>query len=81
LQSDPTESKNFNLKANANATTEAAFKRLYARQLEIRKGVFAPDRGAMEQAACDKMVANGGFWGPWLDKPEPYSGPTARAAL
>ena len=72
---DPSEKTNLALDTS-NATAQAMFKKLLARQLEIRETVFAPDRGPMEQAACDKMVANGGFWGPWLDKPTPYTPPS-----
>ncbi len=32
----------------------------------LRPGVYAPDRGPLEQAACDQITKNGGFWGPWL---------------
>ena len=30
------------------------------------QGVFAPDRGAGDQAACRQAVKNGGFYGPFV---------------
>ena len=35
-----------------------------------QKTVYDPDRGASQlQKACDTVVKNGGFWGPFLPDP------------
>ena len=39
---------------------------LRARIEELRPGVYGPYRGDEDPAACEQVVANGGFWGPWL---------------
>ena len=60
LHEDPKEMRNL-----AEAHPEQVDK-LRSRLAELRESVYAPDRGAIEQAACD--VVNGryhGFWGPW----------------
>jgi len=41
-------------------------KQLAKRLAELRKSVYAPDRGAIDPAACTQIQKNGGFWGPWL---------------
>ena len=61
---DPTES------CDLAAALPAVLARLQARQAEIRLTVFAPDRGALDPAACAANDAAGGFWAPWLAAPE-----------
>jgi len=34
---------------------------------ELRKTVYAPDRGALDPKACEQIGLNGGYWGPWLN--------------
>ena len=62
LQDDPDEKTNLIL---AHPRTAA---RLSARLDVLRDSVYAPDRGPIEQAACDVVGSKwGGFWGPWED--------------
>eukprot|EP01006_Ploeotia_vitrea_P023287 TRINITY_DN55727_c0_g1_i1.p1 TRINITY_DN55727_c0_g1~~TRINITY_DN55727_c0_g1_i1.p1 ORF type:complete len:547 (-),score=22.30 TRINITY_DN55727_c0_g1_i1:33-1673(-) len=43
---------------------------MYARVLELQKGVFSPNRGKVDPAACHAALNKyGGFWGPWVDVP------------
>ncbi len=42
---------------------------LHARLSALREGVYAPDRGDEDPAACDQIATNRGFWGPWLAAP------------
>jgi len=44
------------------------FKRMLASIAEMQKGVFSPDRGRVDPAACHHALRNyGGFWGPFVD--------------
>eukprot|EP00927_Polykrikos_kofoidii_P049291 TRINITY_DN43369_c0_g1_i1.p1 TRINITY_DN43369_c0_g1~~TRINITY_DN43369_c0_g1_i1.p1 ORF type:complete len:569 (+),score=63.47 TRINITY_DN43369_c0_g1_i1:90-1796(+) len=49
---------------------------LAARIETLRGGVYAPDRGPLEQAACDAADGYGDFWGPWLNLGAGSSGST-----
>ena len=40
--------------------------KMQAMMESLRSTVFAPDRGPLEQAACNQIDKNHGFWGPWL---------------
>jgi len=40
---------------------------MLARLDELNKGLFKPDRGTTDPAACEQIKANGGFLGPWVD--------------
>jgi hypothetical protein len=40
---------------------------LKARMVEARKGVYNPDRGALDPQACKQVAINNGYWGPWLE--------------
>jgi len=65
LADDPSETHNRVVSEPDVAT------KMHTRLAELRQGVYAPDRGPVEQAACD--VVNGrwhGFWGPWRDLPD-----------
>ena len=42
--------------------------KLKARLAEVRQTVYAPDRGDIDQKACDQIQINRGFWGPWMDE-------------
>jgi arylsulfatase I/J len=44
--------------------------RMKERLAELNKGLFRPHRGDADPAACDRIIANGGFFGPWVDMPE-----------
>ena len=64
----------FNLVADPNETTNLVLThpktaaRLSARLDALRASVYAPDRGPIEQAACDVIGSRyGGFWGPWQE--------------
>ena len=62
LADDPNEATNL-----VRALPQTAAK-LRARLDALRPSVFAPDRGPIEQAACDVIGSRyGGFWGPWKD--------------
>ena len=63
----------FDLVADPHETKDVAaaqpqlMKELRARLEAVRATVYAPDRGPLEQAACDVIDDRyGGFWGPWL---------------
>ena len=59
---DPTETQDL-----ARAHPEIAA-RLRGRLDALRASVYAPDRGPIEQAACDVLGSRyHGFWGPWQD--------------
>jgi arylsulfatase I/J len=36
------------------------------RLLELRKGVFSPNKGWQDDVACDVAIARGGVWGPYI---------------
>lgn len=42
--------------------------KLKTRLAEVRQTVYAPDRGDIDQKACDQIQINRGFWGPWMDE-------------
>merc|ERR1712070_448803 len=44
--------------------------RMKTRLSELNKSLFKPQRGDGDPAACDRIKANGGFFGPWVDMPE-----------
>mmetsp|Transcript_2744 Transcript_2744/g.6567 ORF Transcript_2744/g.6567 Transcript_2744/m.6567 type:complete len:160 (-) Transcript_2744:964-1443(-) len=69
LQADPLES------TNVASAQPAVASQLQARLAFYRKGVYAPYRGDIEGAACQQVVTNGGFWGPWLPSPKPWPPP------
>ena len=60
LVKDPSET------TNLAAAMPDVVERLRSRIDELRAGVYAPERGEVEQAACDQIASNGGYWGPWL---------------
>ena len=60
LENDPFETRD--LAAAKPALAAALRERLEA----LRDGVYAPERGGLEQAACDAVGEHGGFWAPWL---------------
>jgi hypothetical protein len=65
IYADPTE--HVNLAATPEGVVIA--KRMYARLLELQKGVYSPDRGKMQtKEACASAAERGGFWGPWMSK-------------
>ena len=40
---------------------------MYERMVELDRTVYQPDRGAPDhEGACRQVVANGGYFGPWL---------------
>ena len=43
--------------------------KLRSRLQELNKQNYDPDRGRGDPRACQQAVANGGFYGPWLDLP------------
>ena len=45
---------------------------LTKRLVELRRDVYAPYRGDIDPRACERVTANGGFWGPWLPSPSPW---------
>ena len=47
----------------AHADRVAALKSLLA---TCNEGLFDPDRGKADPEACDQAIANGNFWGPWV---------------
>ena len=65
----------YDLEKDPNETHDLAAEKpdvaasLRARVEALRPGVYAPDRGPLEQAACDEVKRTGGFWGPWLPSP------------
>ena len=62
LANDPTETQDL-----ARAHPEIAA-RLRGRLDALRASVYAPDRGPIEQAACDVLGSRyHGFWGPWQE--------------
>ena len=51
---------------NVAAAHPKVVARLHRRLDELRQSVYAPDRGAIEPAACDVITERyHGFWGPW----------------
>jgi len=51
---------------------ETRFQRMLARVDELQKGVYSPDRGKKDTAACTAATSKyQGYWGPWL--PDPYA--------
>lgn len=60
--SDPSESTNLAL------VHPDVFTAMLARIDTLQEGVYTPDRGTTDKAACEQVVANGGYWGPWLDR-------------
>ena len=62
LKNDPNELSN-----QVEAQPQVAAQ-LHSRLAELRESVYAPDRGTIEQAACDVVDSRyHGFWGPWRD--------------
>jgi len=62
----------FDLKQDPNEVHDVAAShpkvvaRLRRRLDELRQSVYAPDRGAIEPAACEVITERyHGFWGPW----------------
>ena len=60
LNSDPTE--HIDLAESEGAVLQSMVARLGALQASL----FTPDRGQKDERACERVVANGGFYGPWL---------------
>ena len=62
----------FNLKDDPHETADLAasqparLRQLQARLQELRKAVYAPDRGPVDERACEAIAKYSGFWGPWL---------------
>ncbi|KAK7231142.1 sulfuric ester hydrolase [Aureococcus anophagefferens] len=59
VTADPTESDDL------AAARPGAVAALRSRLEALRATVYAPDRGAKDDAACAQIATNGGFWGPW----------------
>ena len=61
LRTDPAERR------SRAAEQSALFGAMVARVAELQAGVYSPDRGEADAAACARATgANGGYWGPWL---------------
>ena len=60
LGSDPTEH------VDVAATERAAREAMLARLAALQATLFKPDRGSKDPRACEQVVRNGGFYGPWL---------------
>jgi hypothetical protein len=60
LSSDPTE--HVDVAGSEGVVLQSMIKRLGALQASL----FTPDRGQKDERACERVVANGGFYGPWL---------------
>jgi len=48
------------------AAEPTIFQALQKRLDEIRETTYAPDRGALDPAACVANEKAGGYWAPWL---------------
>merc|ERR1711939_414641 len=44
--------------------------KMKARLAELNVGLFKPNRGDADPAACKQIKTNGGFYGPWIDMPK-----------
>lgn len=60
IEADPTE------QTDVAAAHPHVVSKLHAQLEAVRATLYAPDRGPVEQAACDAIEKYGGFWGPWL---------------
>ena len=52
---------------NIIASKQEVWKTMLARMDEVQKGVWSPVRGNTDPRACEAAIANGGFWGPFID--------------
>ena len=48
------------------AAEPTIFQAMQKRLDEIRETTYAPDRGALDPAACVANEKAGGYWAPWL---------------
>ena len=60
IESDPNEYHNL------AAAQPEDWKRLYAIAVEEQAKVFSPYRGKTDPKACEAVVRNDGFWGPFI---------------
>lgn len=70
---------------NNDLSKQSRFKKLRddmkARLQELNKGIYRPNRGKNDPAACAQVQANGGFYGPWVDLPEDFLAPLQRVLV
>lgn len=52
-----------------------------ARLQELNKGIYRPNRGTTDPAACAQVEVNGGFYGPWVDLPQGFPAPSHRVLV
>ena len=52
--------------ADVAAIEDEVMKSMIARLGALQASLFTPDRGQMDERACEQVLANGGFYGPWL---------------
>ena len=52
---------------NIIASKQEVWETMLARIDEVQKGVWSPVRGTTDPRACEAAIANGGFWGPFID--------------
>jgi len=48
---------------------------------ELNKSLFRPYRGVMSKAVCDSGFKNGGYYGPFVDSEDYFTGPFPRRTL
>jgi hypothetical protein len=49
--------------------TSDIFAKMLQQVTEMQKGVFSPNRGERDPAACEFALERGGYWGPFIDMP------------
>jgi hypothetical protein len=68
LRDDPTEHKNL-------VGHEDTRQELLAFLVHLNESVFFPERGDGKFEACERAMQNGGFYGPFVDADDFYTGP------
>ena len=71
IEEDPNETNNL----SGNGKNVDLMVELMGLLEEHRTTLFTPNRGVEDVKACENSITNGGFYGPWIDTEEYYTGP------
>lgn len=78
IEEDPNETNNLAGDGGDHDETAAELRGLLE---EHRQTLFMPDRGVEDVKACEHSVSIGGYYGPWVDVEDYYTGPFRELTL